>query len=208
MAPAALILASGSPRRAGILRSRGVEVQVVPPALDDADVPADTRDPCAHVMSLAWFKARLVLSQLPAADSAPGRALPRWLVAADTMCVHDGRVLGKPADEAQVRSMLRSFEGREHTVVTGICVVDRSSGARRIFFDSAEVHLGDLAPGHVDAYVASGEWKGKAGGYNFQERVNAGWPLRCDGDPETVMGLPSRLVLPAVGLEPRGEGPS
>lgn len=156
-------------------------------------------------MSLAWFKARVVLGQIARlSEEGASVSLPTWLVAADTMCFHDGRLIGKPADEAALRSMIRSFQGRSHDVVTGLCIVDRTTGARRLFFDSAAVHLGDVAPEALDAYAASGEWRGKAGGYNFGERVAAGWDLRCEGDPETVMGLPSRLVLPAIGLERGG----
>ncbi len=204
MGSPAVILASGSPRRAAILRKAGIEPHVIAPALDDADAPSDQRDPCAHVMGLAWFKARVVLGQI-ARRAAEGAAddLPNWLVAADTMCFHDGRLIGKPRDEAALRSMIRSFQGRSHDVVTGICLVDRATGVRRLFFDSASVHLGEIAPEDLEAYVASGEWRGKAGGYNFGERLAAGWPLRCEGDPETVMGLPSRLVVPAIGAGPR-----
>ncbi len=194
----AAILASGSPRRASILRDAGVVAQVILPALDDADAPTDMRDPCAHVMSLAWFKARLVLGQIAQVQTQ----LPRWLIAADTMCVQDGRIIGKAASGDEARSMVRCFQGRTHEVVTGVCIVDRSSGARRLFFDSASVHLGELAPAQLDAYVASEDWRGKAGAYNYRDRLDAGWPLRCDGDPETVMGLPSRLVLPIIGAEP------
>ncbi|MBL9141407.1 MAG: Maf-like protein [Phycisphaerae bacterium] len=199
----AAILASGSPRRALILQRAGVKAQIVLPALDDADAPTDMRDPCAHVMSLAWFKARLVLGQISQGQvSGDPSKLPRWLIAADTMCVLDGRILGKASDAQELRGMLRSFQGRAHEVVTGVCIVDRTSGGRRLFFDSASVHLGELNAGEVDRYADSNEWQGKAGGYNYQDRLEAGWPLRCDGDPETVMGLPSRLVLPAIGAAP------
>ena len=94
--------------------------------------------------------------------------------------------------------MIESFVGRSHEVVTGMCVLDRASGRRHLVADSAGVALGALGDGDVAAYVASGDWRGKAGGYNYADRLAAGWPLRCDGDPETVMGLPSRLVLPIL----------
>ena len=136
----AAILASGSPRRASILRDAGVVAQVILPALDDADAPTDMRDPCAHVMSLAWFKARLVLGQIAQVQTQ----LPRWLIAADTMCVQDGRIIGKAASGDEARSMLRCFQGRTHEVVTGVCIVDRSSGARRLFFDSASRSIVDI----------------------------------------------------------------
>jgi len=194
----AVILASGSPRRISILRAAGIEPEVIVPALDDADAPADRMDPARMVMALAWFKARQSLRE---AERRHGRGGPRWLVAADTMCVDGLRVIGKPADAAEARSMVASFRGRTHRVVTGLCVVDRASGARTIRSDAADVSLGALSDGEIERYAASGDWRGKAGGYNYADRAAAGWPLACAGDPETVMGLPSRIVLGILGRE-------
>lgn len=189
-----VILASGSPRRRSILAAAGVGFSVMVPVIDDALLPADGEDPARLVMALAWFKARQVDRDC-AALTAPG---PRWVVAADTMCFDGATPVGKPADAADARRIVARFEGRSHEVLTGLCVLDRRTGARRILSDAARVWLGALPPGELDAYVASGDWRGKAGGYNFADRVDAGWPLRCEGDPETVMGLPSRLVLPLL----------
>ncbi len=190
-----VILASGSPRRRSILSAAGVSFEVLVPAIDDALFAPDARDPRRFVMCLAWFKARQVARD---AESRWGGGGPRWVVAADTMCVHGGRVLGKPVDAAEAAAMLRGFRGRSHEVVTGLCVLDRTGGARTIVADSARVTLGPLADADVDAYAAGGEWRGKAGGYNYADRAAAGWPLSCEGDPETVMGLPSRLLLPLL----------
>jgi septum formation protein len=125
------------------------------------------------------------------------------VLAADTMCVCEGKVIGKPADCESAERMIRSFESRSHDVVTGVCLVDRVSGARSIFADSATVSLGALDPEALVRHLDADAWRGKAGGYNYSDCVAAGWPLRCDGDPETVMGLPSRLVLPLLS-EGRG----
>lgn len=187
-----VILASGSPRRRAILAQAGVPATVLVPAIDDATAPADGRNPAAYVMSLAWFKARQAMADAQAAFGAGG---PRWIVAADTMCVHDGAVIGKPADRAEAEAMIRGFAGRAHAVVTGICIVDRATGARTIFADEARVTLGALADEALATYLDGKGWRGKAGGYNYADRVADGWPLACEGDPETVMGLPSVLVL-------------
>ena len=96
--------------------------------------------------------------------------------------------------------MMQGFVGTTHEVATGMCVLDRRTGARRIFVDTARVTLGALSDAAIADYAASGAWRGKAGGYNYAERVAAGWSLQCVGDPETVMGLPIRLVLPALGM--------
>jgi septum formation protein len=191
----AVILASGSPRRRAILSEAGVPAVVLVPAIDDAAAPADGRHPATYVMSLAWFKARQAIADAAAAFGTGG---PRWIGAADTMCVQDGRVIGKPADRDEAAAMIRAFEGRTHAVVTGVCVVDRGSGARTIFSDEARVTLGAIGPDALARYLDSGEWRGKAGAYNFSDRVADGWPLRCDGDPQTVMGLPSALVVRAL----------
>lgn len=196
-----VILASGSPRRAAILRAAGVEPQVIVPAIDDADAPADRMEPARMVMALAWFKARQALRE---ADRRHGAGGPRWLVAADTMCVDGARVIGKPAGAEDARSMVAGFRGRSHQVVTGVCVVDRTSGTRVIRADSAVVSLGPLDDAELERYVQGGDWHGKAGGYNYADRVAAGWPLACTGDPETVMGLPSRIVLPLIGRDAVG----
>ena len=196
-----VILASGSPRRATILRAAGIEPQVIVPAIDDADAPADRMEPARMVMALAWFKARQALRE---AERRLGASGPRWLVAADTMCVDGLRVIGKPVDAEDARSMVAGFRGRSHRVVTGVCVVDRASGARVIRADSAVVSLGPLGDAELERYVQGREWHGKAGGYNYADRVAAGWPLECTGDPETVMGLPSRIVLPLIGRRPVG----
>lgn len=174
------------------------------PILDDADAPTAPGNPCAMVMSLAWFKARQVLGQIALEKRGDGGALPRWLVAADTMCVQDGRVFGKPADEAEMLKMLRAMQGRMHEVVTGVCIVDRHSGRRQLFFDAAQVHVGGLSAAQLETYRQGDQWRGRAGGYNLQDRIREGWPIRCEGDPETVEGLPSRLVLPAIGVHGGG----
>lgn len=190
-----VILASGSPRRRAILAAAGVPATVLVPAIDDAAAPADVRNPAAYVMSLAWFKARQAVADAQAAFGGGG---PRWIVAADTMCVRDGMVIGKPADRAEAEAMIRGFSGRAHAVVTGVCIVDRVGGARTIFADEARVTLGALGEPALASYLSGDGWCGKAGGYNYADRVADGWPLACEGDPETVMGLPSAAVLRAL----------
>lgn len=190
-----VVLASSSPRRQAILAAAGIRFEVLPPAIDDALLPAATDEPARLTMGLAWFKARQVLWALASRGDS---AAPRVVLAADTVCVVDGRIVGKPAGAADARAMVRSLEGRSHDVVTGLCVADRRSGGRTLLADRATVTMGTLPAGALDRYVESGEWQGKSGGYNFSERVAGGWPLSCIGDPETVMGLPSRLVVPLL----------
>lgn len=177
------------------MASAGLRFEVVVPAIDDGALPVGGRAPGRVTMALAWFKAS---QSVAAAHAKWGSSGPRFVVAADTLCEHEGEPVGKPRDADGALAMLRAFRGRPHRVHTGICILDRAGGARRIFGDSATVGLGAVPDDELERYARSGEWAGKAGGYNYDDRVRAGWPLTCDGDPETVMGLPSRLVVEAL----------
>lgn len=186
-----LVLASASPRRRLLLREAGFEPEVVESDIDDGGLPRGAVSAEAYVMALSWFKARRV--------RALGVRAGAVILAADTVCVHADELLGKPADAGHARSMLRAMRGRAHRVVTGVTAIPAAGPARLIFVDVATVHLGDLDDAAIESYVAGGEWAGKAGAYNFSERVAAGWPVRCDGDPTGVMGLPMRRVVPLLG---------
>jgi predicted house-cleaning NTP pyrophosphatase (Maf/HAM1 superfamily) len=85
------------------------------------------------------------------------------------------------------------------------------SPRREIFIDRATVHVGEIRHDQIETYISGGAWRGKAGAYNLMERIEAGWPIRCDGDPSTVMGLPMRLLLPRLAnlgatVSPQGSG--
>ncbi|MDZ4830594.1 MAG: nucleoside triphosphate pyrophosphatase [Phycisphaerae bacterium] len=184
-----LILASASPRRSELLKSAGFDARVCESDLDDGDLVYQRVRPEAFVVSLSWFKASRVMQQRPLAGAV--------VLAADTMCVCDDAVLGKPQNERDAREMLVSLRGRVHRTVTGVTAVD-VDGRRHMFVDVARVALGAIDDAAIDAYVATGAWRGKAGGYNYSERVAAGWPVSCDGDPTSVMGLPMTRVVPLL----------
>jgi len=200
MSGAAILLASGSPRRRSLLESAGFEVIVAVPPIDDAAAPIAERNERRLVEALAWFKAAQVLRD-PAAASA--RTSAATLLAADTLCVVDGVVIGKPRDECEARSMIESFAGRRHEVMTGVTLVDLARGTRRVFSDVAIVSLGAIDPLLLAAHLSSGRWRGRAGGYNFAEVVDEGWPIACEGDPTTVMGLPMRQLAPMLRVATR-----
>jgi MAF protein len=195
-----ILLASASPRRRELLALAGIECAVAEPPIDDGALPARPGRVEHQATGMAWFKARQV------ADSArAGGARAGFVVGADTMCEHRGRALGKPRDVAEARAQLSSFIGTSHRVVTALCVIDLASGRRRTAVDAAEVRFGQVAPGALEEYLASGSWRGKAGSYNLPERVGAGWPIECVGDPQTVVGLPVRLLrreLSCLGWRP------
>ncbi len=182
-----ILLASGSPRRRLLLEEAGFEVESRVPKIDDADVRFSETIPCRIVISLAWFKASQIGWK---GDEALA------MVAADTVCDLDGTVLGKPHSREEAENMLRAMFERGHVTRTGVCV--RSTDSRFLFDDSSVVRLGTPSEDDLRNYLDSGEWRGKAGGYNLADRIAAGWPIECEGDPTTVMGLPMRRLVPIL----------
>jgi septum formation protein len=188
-------LASRSPRRRRLLADAGVAVSVLPASIDDGDLrPADGITARHWVMALAYLKARSAAESLASAAVSPVGTV----LAADTVCVQDGRILGQPVDEAHARAMLRAMRDAMHETVTGVCLVSLSDGGRWLFVDSATVHFGAVSDEAIERYLASGAWRGKAGAYNLQDRIDDGWPIECEGDPTTVMGLPMRRLSPWI----------
>jgi septum formation protein len=147
--------------------------------------------PAHWVAALAYLKA-WAGTQLPDASDCC------VVLGADTTCVKGERMIGTPADETQARAMLRDLSDSEHEVITGVAIIDRRVPRGVIFTDSATVHVGALSDSMIDQYVAGGGWRGKAGGYNLSERMDAGWPIRFVGDQTTVMGLPMGALVPIL----------
>jgi septum formation protein len=94
--------------------------------------------------------------------------------------------------------MLRLLKGRDHDVLTAVCLLPADGEEPDLFIDHSVVTLGPLPDADIDHYVAGDGWKGKAGGYNLSERVEAGWPIRWTGDPTSVMGLPMQRLTPML----------
>jgi septum formation protein len=189
-----------------MLLDAGLDVRVRPPDIDDGLVrPAIASahfSPARWVMALAYLKARRVADDLRgAADrfalwhcEAPS-SVKGTVLGADTVCVVDGNILGQPRDASHALAMLNSMRNRTHQTITGVCLITLPSGSRVLFADETHVHVGRLTDRQISAYVTSGEWKGKAGGYNLTERQAAGWLIETEGDPGTVMGLPMRRLM-------------
>lgn len=170
-----LLLASASPRRADLLRAAGYEFDVLPADVDESVLPGEK--PEAYVRRVAEAKAAAVAS----------KAGGRIVLAADTVVVVDGRILGKPVDDAEAVRMLRLLSGRRHEVMTAItlngeCVVETSA-----------VELADLAAAEIDWYVATGEPRDKAGAYAIQGLASR-FVTRIEGSYSNVVGLPVALV--------------
>jgi septum formation protein len=178
-----LILASASSRRRELLARvySAFDVEAAPyeePQQKPAEVP-----PEQWAQALAYFKARAVAE----------RHRDRWVLAADTIVVCGGHILGKPHDEVEARAMLELQAARVSDVLTGVCLLRRGMAEQRVSqVERTRVWMRD-DPVEREAYLRSGDWRAKAGAYGIQ---NVGDRLveRIDGSFSNVVGLPLELV--------------
>tara|TARA_R110002072_G_scaffold101732_11_gene224112 strand:+ start:1561 stop:2154 length:594 start_codon:yes stop_codon:yes gene_type:complete len=189
MTDALILLASGSPRRRELLAAAGVTFTVEASDVDES--VEDSLAPEAVAELLAVRKARAV------AERHPGRAC--LVIGSDTIVAVelDGgwQLLGKPEDARHARTMLDALSGSRHQVVTGVAVVDARDGATRAGFERTWVTMRTLTEAERVAYVASGEWQDKAGGYAIQENADAFVTSLEEGGFDNVVGLPVALTL-------------
>lgn len=189
-----LVLASASPRRRELLQAAGVELLCLPVDVDE-DLGAFD-DPEHAALQLALLKARTGAARWRARDAAEEPAL---VLGADTIvAVPQGgawSLLGKPADEGDALRMLALLSGTRHLVVTGVAVVRTSDQAERSSVQRTFVTMREIAAAERASYVASGEWRDKAGGYAIQETADR-FVLRLEeGGFDNVVGLPVALAL-------------
>jgi septum formation protein len=175
-----VILASASPRRRELLTLIGIAHEVMPADIDESLLPDE--EPAAHAERLARAKAHTIAARQPGAV----------VIAADTIVVVDGDVLGKPRDAAAARAMLKRLSGRTHTVLTAIAVArsDRTESA----VEAVDVTFREVSDADIGAYIATGEPMDKAGAYGIQG-FGATIVERVDGDYFSVMGLGLRRLV-------------
>ena len=173
-----IVLASASPRRAHILRSLGVAFRVRVANVDESVEPGEAATAAAERLARKKALAVAALETLP-------------VLAADTLVVCDEEALGKPTSRDDAARMLRRLAGRDHEVVTGVCVV--SAGQARAGIERSVVRFATLADADIDGYVATGEPMDKAGAYHIDGR-GALFVESVSGSPSNVAGLPVRLV--------------
>ncbi|MGH9774096.1 MAG: Maf family protein [Candidatus Acidiferrales bacterium] len=179
-----LILASSSPRRAEILRQAGLAFEARAPHVDESRQPDETASD--YVQRVARAKAGA------AARSAQG---PEIIIAADTVVLIDGLILGKPASREEARTMLRRLAGRTHEVLTGLAVLRLPDGKESHAEERTLLTLAVLSEDEIDAYLATGEPLDKAGAYAIQGR-GARFVTRVEGNYFNVVGLPlARLCV-------------
>jgi len=173
-----LHLASRSPRRSELLALLGLEFGVL--ALDVPEQRAPGEPPEDYVRRVAREKAGAGLLRVMGNPDA-------LVLGADTEVVLDDEVFGKPGDAGEAAAMLRRLSGRSHRVLSAVSLVSREREAQAL--SVSEVRFGELDDAAIEAYVASGEPQGKAGGYAVQGRAQA-FIAHLSGSYSGVMGLP------------------
>jgi septum formation protein len=174
-AVAPLVLASASPRRLDLLRQVGIEPDRVSPADIDETILRD-ETPRQAAQRLAIGKARAAVEE------------GAFVIGADTVVALGRRMFGKPADEADARRMIGLLSGRAHRVLTGVAV-RAPDGRIASRLSETRLQWKRLTAAEIGAFLASGEWRGVAGGYRIQGRA-AGFVLELQGSYSGVVGLP------------------
>jgi len=169
---ATLLLASTSPQRRAILGQLRIPYEAVAPGY--REYPGG--DPLEH----AAGKARSV-------DGGE-----RAVLGVDTVVVCDGVQIGKPRDRAEAAAILKTLSGRSHEVVSGLCL--RTPAWEELHRETTRVNFRQLAPAEIERYLASGEWRGRAGAYAIQG-LGAAHVERIEGDYLNVVGLPGALLV-------------
>jgi septum formation protein len=179
-----LILASRSPRRRELLIEAGYDFEVLVPdesAESDGGMRA-SESPEQLVARLARQKAADVATRI---DNG-------LILGCDTVAECDGHILGKPADEEHARKTLERLSGREHRVLSGLCLWPVPDGEPRVRVDITRLQMDRLTRAQIDEYLASGLWAGKAGAFGYQDRH--GWLHIVAGSESNVVGLPLELL--------------
>jgi septum formation protein len=173
-----LLLASRSPQRRAILAMLGIQFEVVTPDYDESELSGT---PEQIAVTHARGKAASVAGDL--------------VLGVDTIVVIEGRVLGKPPGEDEARAYLGLLSGRTHEVHSGLCV--RAGEAEYVRHAVTAVTFAPLDAADVDWYLASGEWRERAGGYAVQG-LGAALVRSIDGDYQNVVGLPVPALIDAM----------
>jgi septum formation protein len=192
-----LLLASASPRRREMLERVGVPLEVRPADVDEEPLPDE--DPAAYVARVAHAKALAVKRR-------PGQ----WVLAADTTVTISGKILAKAATPEEAGMMLRMLAGRVHQVITAFTIVGDADDApfHRDGIIASDVVVIDLSEAQIADYVASGEWRGKAGAYAVQG-IGAMFIESIHGSYTNVVGLPLATLfqmLRRAGIDPLTKG--
>ena len=177
------VLASGSPRRLSLINQAGIEPDALRPA-DIDEIPKKGELPRACANRLARAKAEAALATVRTDEELAGS----YIVAADTVVAVGRRILPKAELLDEAAQCLRLLSGRNHRVYTGVCLVTPKQAFRQRLVET-RVRFKRLSDDDIEAYLASGEWRGKAGGYAAQGIAGA-FMIKIVGSYSNVVGLP------------------
>lgn len=186
--PLKLVLASGSPRRIELLGQVGITPDQIQPS-DIDETPQHSEHPRSLARRLAREKAQHARNQLEGRNEADHRLI----LAADTVVAVGRRILPKAEIETEARECLRLLSGRTHKVFTGLCLVTANGSLKQRLVET-RVRFDRLSRQQMDAYLASGEWRGKAGGYAIQGLAGS-FVVKLVGSYSSVVGLPLQEVV-------------
>jgi septum formation protein len=178
-----LVLASGSPRRLALLNQAGIEPDSLQPAEID-EIPVKGELPRALANRLAREKAQVALASIRIDEELRGS----YIIAADTVVAVGRRVMPKADMLEDAAACLRMLSGRNHRVYTGICLVTPKEAFRQRLVET-RVRFKRLSNEDLEGYLASGEWRGKAGGYAIQGLAGT-FVVKMVGSYTNVVGLP------------------
>jgi MAF protein len=175
-----IILASKSPQRQDILKRLNIPFVCIPSETDETFDPS--LPPEKAVEQIALRKAEAVLR-------SPLKINTPWIIAADTLIFSHGTPMGKPADVEQARSMLQSYSGAPHKVITAICCYDEKLHRLSTRISSSNVCFKALSDAEIEWYLSTGEWQGAAGAYRIQG-IAACFITKIEGSYSGIVGLP------------------
>jgi nucleoside triphosphate pyrophosphatase len=189
-----LVLASGSPRRLGLLNQAGIEPDSLLPA-EVNEIPDKGELPRALANRLARAKAEAALSSVRLDEDLRGA----YILAADTVVAVGRRIMPKAEMLDEAAACLRLLSGRNHRVYTGVCLVTPREAFRQRLVET-RVRFKRLSNEDLEAYLASGEWRGKAGGYAVQGLAGT-FVVKMVGSYSNVVGLPLYEAMSLLGGE-------
>ena len=189
-----LVLASGSPRRLALLNQAGIEPDSLQPAEVD-ELPIKGELPRALATRLARAKAETALASVKIDEELRGS----YIVAADTVVAVGRRILPKTEMLEDAAACLRLLSGRNHRVYTGVCLVTPKEAFRQRLVET-RVRFKRLSEDDIQAYIGSGEWRGKAGGYAVQG-IAGTFVVKMVGSYSNVVGLPLYESMTLLGGE-------
>lgn len=176
-----IILASSSPRRQEILKMLKIPFRVIIPNIDETLTSTVDAEQVPEL--LAREKVTAVIHSLPAGQEIP------WVLGADTLIIHNGKMIGKPQDHEQAIEFLKDLQGDSHTVITAIVLYNGHTHETTSKICKTQVTFASMTDQEIEWYVETGEWHGAAGGYRIQSLASC-FISKIEGSYSGAVGLP------------------